>query len=738
MSRLTCICLLVLSMFPVLIFGQRFVPEYNEAFLQDEVANIYVTIDPEDFEAILDSENVWSDFEYPATFVYESSLGIDTVENIGFRLRGNTSRQAAKKSFKVSFNAYTQGQKFMGLEKMNLNGEQNDPSLIRSRVNWKILRELGLVASRTSQVKLFVNDEYRGLYHNVEHIDEEFIQKRFPSESGNLYKCQYGSNLDYLGPNSTDYQIVEWGRRRYELKTNEDLDDYRHFAHFIDILNNTSDDNFPCEIEKVLNVDEYLKTLAYEVMSGHWDGYAWNMNNFYMYHHPVENRFYFISYDLDNTLGIDWVGQNWATKNPYEWGNQNRPLYSRMMENDRYRQQFTTYLKLIQDEYFDSGLIQEYAQTFHSLISEAALEDEFRTQDFGFSTEDFLISLTASVADHVDYGVVTYLSERSESLELQLTEETKAVLPIAFHGWDNKFLVNLPDAQSVEVAFAIDGIEQSTQIVQDAGDFPDELASDGIYTWSPQVPTGYFVQAQFRAQIDGEWTDWSCSHELWMAKNESAGLVINEVMPSNTDVISDSSGDYADWIEIYNNSDSPISLSGFYLSNSPMNLFEFPLPEITLESQSHFLFWADNEVEEGFNHTNFSLNSQGDEVFLSRKQNETIQIHDCIEFGTTAPNISISRIMDGEETWTIDNLPTPGSNNSIVSVPENDLTKLVIFPNPAKDFIHFSHMRSGVVLSSKGTVCVEFQDQNYLDLAFLPSGLYLLRTSQETLRLVKK
>ena len=55
------------------------------------------------------------------------TAGSDTVLNVGFRLRGNTSRTAGKKSFKVSINSFVAGRKWNQLEKLNLNGEHNDP-----------------------------------------------------------------------------------------------------------------------------------------------------------------------------------------------------------------------------------------------------------------------------------------------------------------------------------------------------------------------------------------------------------------------------------------------------------------------------------------------------------------------------------------------------------------------------------------------------------------------------------
>lgn len=187
--------LLILASFSIIenAYSQLVHPQNNQAFLQNEVATVRITIPTDSLSILLDPSNSNSDYEFTARFIYESTNGSDTVENIGFRLRGNTSRNAAKKSFKVSFNTYVSGRKWKNLEKMNLNGEHNDVSILRSQLSNMVLREAGVPSARTSYVKLYINNQYRGLYLNVEHIDEEFLQRRFTNDNtGNLYKCFWG------------------------------------------------------------------------------------------------------------------------------------------------------------------------------------------------------------------------------------------------------------------------------------------------------------------------------------------------------------------------------------------------------------------------------------------------------------------------------------------------------------------------------------------------------------------
>ena len=101
----------VLFLFMILVegvFSQMVHPSNNDAFLQDEVVSISIEINPEHMETIL-TDSLYSDYECPAIFTYAASNFTETISNVGFRLRGNTSRNAEKKSFKVAFNAFVQG-----------------------------------------------------------------------------------------------------------------------------------------------------------------------------------------------------------------------------------------------------------------------------------------------------------------------------------------------------------------------------------------------------------------------------------------------------------------------------------------------------------------------------------------------------------------------------------------------------------------------------------------------------
>ena len=137
-------------------------------FSSESLDRIDIVIHQDSLDIILqDGNQLISDYEFPATFIYtyrntDSQVErVDTVDQIGFRLRGNTSRNSAKKSFKVSFNTFQAGRQYRGLDKMNINGEHNDPTMMRALLSWGLMRKIDLPAPSANPVELYINQEYK-------------------------------------------------------------------------------------------------------------------------------------------------------------------------------------------------------------------------------------------------------------------------------------------------------------------------------------------------------------------------------------------------------------------------------------------------------------------------------------------------------------------------------------------------------------------------------------------------
>lgn len=102
-------------------------------------------------------------------------------------------------------------------------------------------------------------------------------------------------------------------------------------------------------------------------------------------------------------------------------------------------------------------------------------------------------------------------------------------------------------------------------------------------------------------------------------KENNPQLIISEVGSSNGSY-QDEDGDYSDWIELYNQGEQAVDLSGWYLSDDSQNVKRWQLPKIELLPDSYLVIYAsgkDKVTEDGNLHTNFKLDCMGETLYLS-------------------------------------------------------------------------------------------------------------------------
>ncbi|MBN2615644.1 MAG: CotH kinase family protein [Bacteroidales bacterium] len=719
------------------LVAQAVFPDNGELYVDTVVPRIDITLNPDTLAWLYQSENLESDVEFTATFVFNNGHVCDTISPVGFRLRGNTSRYSAKKSFKVSFNRFTDGGKYYGVEKLNLNGEHNDPSVMRSKISWDLLRRMGIPAPRSNHVRIYINGNYYGLYISVEHIDEEFVKSRFLYNDGNLYKCLYPANLKYLGSDPDLYKLESEGRPVYELKTNEESGDYSDLAHFADVLNNTSDAQLPGALDSVFNVYDYLKIIAFDVLSGDWDGYIYNQNNFYLYHNLTTGKFEYIPYDMDNTYGIDWFNVDWGTRNLYNWqqGNGDRPLYEKLMQNQEFRNQYTYYMRqLVNDLNLDS--LKTAVERRRDMIAPYLADDPYYPLDYGYTMTDFYNSYNQATGAHVKYGIFPYLETRINSIKAQL--ENTTMQPVikyisnkrtsATQVWVKAHV----DADSlpvtVNIRYTIQRQSEAEAAMVDDGQHNDGAAGDHLYGGLvDSIPADASLTYQVVATDAGQRESVQPHTPVYVPQAGGSGalLYINEFMADNDNIVADEQGDYDDWIEIYNGSDQTYWLGDKYLTDNLTKPDKWQMPDVYIEPGQFLIFWADDEEDQGIYHTNFKLSKAGEEIGLFDANLSAI---DSYAFGAQQTDVSEGRLPDGASSWTFFTQPTPGASNETSAVPEIiSETSVTAYPNPARQsFIHLSKACDFKVFDLLGRQVDQQRNSNSIDARHYKSGVYFV------------
>ncbi|MFM7619684.1 MAG: CotH kinase family protein [Bacteroidota bacterium] len=719
------------------IQGSAQLPEWGMAFLQDEVATMHVSIDMDTLSALEDPANWGNSHEFPCNLVYSTATGFSGYSQVGIRLRGNTSLAAEKKSFKLKFDAFTP-QSFYGLKEVNLIANQNDPSLLRAKLCWDFFREAGIPGARVSYVRLYINDLYAGLYVNVEQIDETFADTYFDDGSENLWKCLWGSDLAFQGTSPNAY-----ADDNYNLIENEDQQDFSVLANFVSKLNQTSLINLPCEIERIFNVHDYLKIMAVDVLIGNWDGYIFNKNNYYLYQNENTGLLEYIPYDLDNTLGIDWVGIDWGSRAVYSWnGNSTRPLFTRLLQVPGYRNEFTNYLYELQSLYFNSPQISQRALNFQDLIATAAIEDPFRELDFGFTSNDFLNAIDSAWGNHVDYGIAEYVDTRWNTAVVQLDDVQPYVSIHNVRGQlqNDSLLVTylantLPSEHTVVYRNILTNVWNTLPTSIEIGPGPlnekKYFSSILLPTDSVNIVVGV-IPNTWRNSID----DHDCNFRYVFGQLSSSAIVLNEIAPQGTLNASDADGN-SDWIELYNAGTTAVNLKSKFISDDISNPNKWRLPDVTLDPGDYYLLWADDQYEQGVNHLGFKLNNTTEEVSLAEFQSYAIRYIDSTHYENIVFNETWGRYSDGELPWIEFSNTTPDASNLYITVEELETQEVRAYPNPTQNRLHFSEKLSGSICDINGREIQKFQNECSLNLQDLPEGVYLIRTEKYQFKVLK-
>lgn len=407
-----------------------FVPVAYQGYIDDEAAFFFgpqedvYRIEVDVAEDLFDWDNddgvdytyLASDHFSPAVFsFYWSEEGYGTpvvIEGIGMRGRGGYSfDNATKKKYKIIFP--DEGNLFMGLKRINLNSNYGDNSMMREKLAYDLFNAAGIPSGRTAYARLYINNEYKGLYLVVEQVKHRFFESRFGNPVGNCYKDNW-SELSWVSADRQSYIATAANPSpALEIMTNADSFDCTDIAGFISVLNNTVDGSFEERIQYYFCVHEFLSALAINALIGTIDDYWYYAHNFFLYNYG--GRFMWIPWDLDHCFGAMWAGFEVETSDVYAFEPRNtdssegrRPLIDRILLVPSFRQYYRQCLKYHIEHFFNEDYLYPRIERIKALIVDAALEDTY--QNITESDLDNAIEVNFSWV----HGIKPYITARKD------------------------------------------------------------------------------------------------------------------------------------------------------------------------------------------------------------------------------------------------------------------------------------------------------------------------------------
>lgn len=392
--------------------------DYAGLFPLDHFVDVYIDFEGDGWETLLAAP--MEDEYVPATITFD---GV-TVEQVGVRFKGNSSRWSIEEeggtrySLKVDIDRYVEGQTLLGVDKINFNNGFHDPTQIREILTTELFAQAGLASPQMGFARIFIDGRLHGAYVSVEQVDKEFLRRHFPDDEGDLYKPEPpAGHLAWSGWDISAYDGME-------LKTNETTTDHSALLSFLDVLNNTPDEELETALPQVFDVDGFLRYLAVSTLDLNLDSILGPGHNYYLYEDRSTGVFRFIPWDMNSTFGTFTCSLtppqlvHYPYLHPACPPGEMKTLVARVMAVDSFRTSYQGYLREFSSDFYTHDAVTERARELADVLAPYRAEDPTRF----YSDEDLETNLTTDIAngERVFFGITSFVDRRLEQLDVQL------------------------------------------------------------------------------------------------------------------------------------------------------------------------------------------------------------------------------------------------------------------------------------------------------------------------------
>lgn len=498
--------------------------------LQTSKDDFYHTNSVREFRIKFDQKN-WADLMDSLRLVGNGlligDLTIDgkKMEDVGIRYRGTRSFKTGSKrnAFNIKLNHINKDQNIDGNKSLKLSNALRDPSMIREVMSYEIARQY-MPAPKANFAKLYINDEYFGLFINIEPVKGKFLKEHFGSKDNTFVKC--APNIDEAPDeapkgcknkifSSLQYESdIDCYKHNYEMKSDE-AEGWEELQELTKILEQT-----PSKIESVLNVDRTLWMLAFNNVLANLSSYTGkNSQNFYLYKDD-RGQFNPIVWDMNLSFGSfknAGVGSDLNLKKLQQldpllhMNNPSKPLISALLKNPEYQKIYLSHIRTIIYDHFVNGEYVKRAKDLQRLIQVPYIND----QNKFYKTNDFNKSLNSTIGKRSKIpGIVELMSKRARYLKKhpKLTAIPPDVVDVSVTSRErlasNKIQAFQVIAQvekrpkHVKLFYRFEGEDSFKQVyMKDDGKHDDGKASDTIFGVKVQPKEGqekmeYYIMAE--------------------------------------------------------------------------------------------------------------------------------------------------------------------------------------------------------------------------------------------------
>ncbi|WP_318617106.1 CotH kinase family protein [Sporosarcina sp. YIM B06819] len=306
--------------------------------------------------------DLWNDEPVPA------NLQIDGVTyDIDIAYRGSYTRKFRKRSYRIEF---IEPKVFSEAREIHLNAEYKDPSLFRSKLSFDFFNDLGVLSPESQHINLTRNGSLKGVYLQLESVDEFFLKKRGLPSGPIYYAVNNDANFSLMRDEKMKETLLSGYQRAFGKPSDDDI-----LLELINKINTVSLSNFSSEISHSININSFLRWLAGAVCTMNNDGFT---HNYALYHNSETGLFEIIPWDYDATWGRKVDGGIMKCNFVPLEGKKSNHLCYLLMRVPEFRKLYRNILEEVLETKFTADYMENKVVSLHKALRPHILLDPYK------------------------------------------------------------------------------------------------------------------------------------------------------------------------------------------------------------------------------------------------------------------------------------------------------------------------------------------------------------------------
>lgn len=325
------------------------------------------------YRVVMTAEDVWelqgrptlSNEPLNGTFIFNET---DVYHQVKCRYigspfgRGNGGFQG----YKVRFNA---DEKLHGV-KAQARFDRNNFNY-HERIAYDLQRKMRLPACQQEWVEVRLNGSFGGIWEDILPPGKRYLSIFYPEDSdGQLFEVDdrfvfYGNthrvghfqhyDADFAWFDTADKDAYRWN---YEPRNHERADDFTHLIELLNVMNTTPKNRYEAEIDKVIDVDQWLRVMAVRTIIADWDFFGGSRGkNAYLYRPNRTGRWELLGWDSELTFEQSSM-RIWSNFSPIR----------QFQMSPKHQHLYYSYIREVLDEYFNVAYLSPWIEHYASIV----------------------------------------------------------------------------------------------------------------------------------------------------------------------------------------------------------------------------------------------------------------------------------------------------------------------------------------------------------------------------------